>query len=432
MGLDPDRGGCRRRLPARDRERPRPRGEAAGDRSAIAARALAVPRGGGVRDPGHHRPPRDAADHLPVHPRRAAVAGPKRRPKGPRAAVREGGSNRPRGGRAAFRNRVLLLRIARFAAPYRSSLLGLAALIVVGTALPLAPPVLVRSVVDDLIAGESFSDVRTPIGLFLVFGLVAVAANFVGQVLAARVGFHVIADLQRILFDRFAAMPLGFFTTVRPGTLVSRMTNDVYATEPLFTTIVASALSNAVTLVGAAVVLILVDVRLALIFLLIPLVLLPIRFAEAKINDQLRRSFEENSRLSSSIESLLTRDGILLARQAGQMGAETGRFAALTESLRALSVLGARWRAAVGASYDTVFNLTTAGVLALGAWLVTSGDASVGTLLLFLLYVRLTQGAVSGLAGLRYPTRRAEIAFQRVFDVLDTPAQRPRSLDGQE
>ena len=55
LGLDADSGRHLRGISPRDRQRPRPGGEAPGDRAAPAQRRLTVPHGGGDR-PGHHRP----------------------------------------------------------------------------------------------------------------------------------------------------------------------------------------------------------------------------------------------------------------------------------------------------------------------------------------------------------------------------------------
>nr|MDT0658190.1 ABC transporter ATP-binding protein [Micromonospora sp. DSM 115978] len=320
-----------------------------------------------------------------------------------------------------LRNPVLLRRIVASSRPYRGRILLLLLFVLLGTVLPLSQPLLLREVIDELTVGEGFDAVLWPLVLIGVTGLLGVGAGFVASRIADAIGHSVTRDLQRRLFDHLVNMPLPFYTTVRPGTLVSRLTNDVYAVEPLFTSVIASALSSSVALVVAAVVLIVVDPRLAVVLLIVPLVLWPVRLAESKINTVIRWSFKHNAELSSHVESVVNRDGVLLARQSGAIDAERTRFGELAAKVRETALRLASWRAAVGSSYDLVFTVTTTALLVGGALLVTGGDISLGTLILFLLYLRQIQVPVSTLIGLRYPSFRAGAAFTRVYDVLDSP-----------
>lgn len=319
-----------------------------------------------------------------------------------------------------LRNRPLLRRIARAARPHRTRLAVLAGLVTLSTVLPLAQPLLLRSVIDGLGRQQAFSSLAVPLAAIGVCGALAVFFGFLAARQADRTGHQVVADLQRGLFDHLSRMPLPFYSTLRPGTLASRLTNDVYATEPLFTTVLVNALANGVTLVAAVTVLAVVDPRLVLILLLIPLVLLPVRRSEARINAVLGASFRQNAQLTAQAESLLNREGVLLARQSGRMEHETERFGGLAETVRATSVRLGKWRALVESGYGAVFAVVYAGLLISGAWAVSTGRATLGTLVLFLMYLRQIQGPVTSLVGLRYPAMRAGAAFSRVFDVLDS------------
>lgn len=342
-----------------------------------------------------------------------------------------------------LRNPLLLKRIFVSTRPYRGRIVALLALVLLGTVLPLSQPVLLRKVIDELAAGRGFDAVLWPLVAIGVTGLLGVAATFAASRASDAIGHSVTRDLQRRLFDHLVAMPMPFYTTVRQGMLVSRLTNDVYAVEPLFTTVIANALSSTVTLLVAAVVLIVIEPWLALVLLLVPLVLWPVRAVESRINTVIRYSFKHNAELSSHVESVLNRDGVLLARQSGALDAERERFGELAGKVRDTSLRLASWRSAVGSSFDTVFAVTTTALLVVGALLVTDGDMSLGTLVLFLLYLRQVQTPVSTLVGLRYPAFRAGAAFTRVYDVLDStlrpieehpattaPREAPAAADG--
>ena len=74
------------------------------------------------------------------------------------------------------------------------------------------------------------------------------------------------------LFTHIQGMSIGFFTRRSPGVLISRMTNDVEALNQLVTSGVVTIFSSTLTLVGVVVILLVLDVKLALItFLTFPL-----------------------------------------------------------------------------------------------------------------------------------------------------------------
>ncbi|MFF8500169.1 ABC transporter ATP-binding protein [Streptomyces anulatus] len=317
-------------------------------------------------------------------------------------------------------NRPLLRRVASAVRPFRGRVAGLAVVMTAAAAFPLMQPLLLRTVVDGLAAGHGFSSFVGVLVLIGLFGVLAVVMDFIGARVAGNLGHRIVEDLQGRLFDHLVRLPLPFYATVRPGTVASRLTNDVYATEPLFTTVLVNAFAHTVGLVGAVAVLAVVDIRLTLVLLLVPLVMIPVRKAESRINAVLGASFRQNAELTSRAETTLTRDGVLLARQSGRLAHETAGFNALATDVRATSVRLASWRAAVGAGYGGVFAVAYIVLLVGGAWLVADGRMTIGTLVLFLLYLRQIQGPVTSLVGLRYPAMRAGAAFTRVFDVLDS------------
>ena len=81
-------------------------------------------------------------------------------------------------------------------------------------------------------------------------------------------------------------MSIGFFTRRSPGVLISRMTNDVEALNQLVTDGVVTMFSSTLTLVGVVVILLVLDVKLALVtFLTFPLLL----DRQRRLPDRLRR-----------------------------------------------------------------------------------------------------------------------------------------------
>src|SRR5438552_9234233 len=78
------------------------------------------------------------------------------------------------------------------------------------------------------------------------------------------VGERILADLRTRLFGHLQRLSLGFYERNRAGVIISRLTNDVEALDQLVTDGVTSLVQNTLTLLGTAVLLFVLDWRLAL------------------------------------------------------------------------------------------------------------------------------------------------------------------------
>jgi ATP-binding cassette, subfamily B, bacterial len=145
----------------------------------------------------------------------------------------------------------------------RTALLGLS-LALVFTGLSLAIPVLTQRVVDDAIAGEHDERLWPYLLAMLGVGIARFVVNFFRRYATARVGIAVEARLRDMLFEAYLRYPRSFYDRHATGEVISRATNDIYPVRYFIGWGVIQAAQSAMMLVGAAVILLLVDARLAL------------------------------------------------------------------------------------------------------------------------------------------------------------------------
>ena len=82
-------------------------------------------------------------------------------------------------------------------------------------------------------------------------------------------GERVVADLRGLVFDRVLTLPLAWFHERRSGELVGRLASDVTVVEGVVGSQLSMALRNALQLIGALVMLFVIDVQLTLLMLAI-------------------------------------------------------------------------------------------------------------------------------------------------------------------
>jgi hypothetical protein len=162
-----------------------------------------------------------------------------------------------------------LSRLARLAYPYRRrAVLSVVAMVVV-TLSSLAVPYLLKVAIDGGIGAKDMTVLTWVIAAFIGVSLLNLGASYLQTYLTSWVGEHVIYDLRRQLFAHLQKLSLDFFSRQKTGWIVSRLTNDVDAIDQLVTDGVTTLVTNSLTLVGAVVLLFILDWRLALATLIV-------------------------------------------------------------------------------------------------------------------------------------------------------------------
>jgi len=167
------------------------------------------------------------------------------------------------------RTRRRLGALVRLTRRYRTRTLLSIVSLLLATATALAPPFLSKYALDDGIRRHDLTALWWIVGAFLVAGLLNWAMSYVQTYLTGWVGERILADLRNRLFDHLQRLSLGFFERNRAGVIISRLTNDVEAIDQLVTDGVTSLVQNTLTLVGTAILLFILDWRLALATLLV-------------------------------------------------------------------------------------------------------------------------------------------------------------------
>ena len=167
------------------------------------------------------------------------------------------------------RTRRRLGMLARLTRPYKARTGFSIVSLLLATATALAPPLLAKYAVDDGIRRGNLTALWWIVAAFLVAGLLNWAMSYAQTYLTGWVGERILADLRNRLFDHLQDLSLGFYERNRAGVIISRLTNDVEAIDQLVTDGVTSLVQNTLTLLGTAILLFVLDWRLALATLIV-------------------------------------------------------------------------------------------------------------------------------------------------------------------
>ncbi len=319
-----------------------------------------------------------------------------------------------------------LKALYRLARPYRGrtalaigSLLG-------ATAATLAPPYLVGRAVDEVRRGDT-SLLGWLVVSFVAAGVFGIAFSYAQTYYTGWTGERMLADLRNHLFRHLQRLSLGFFERNRAGVIISRLTNDVEALDQLVTDGVTSLVQNTLTLLGSAIVLFLLDWRLALATLTVTPAM---GLATVWFRKRSGRAYRGVRETLGAVTATLAEDiaGMRVLQSFTREPAAADNFRTVSNRYRASNMQTVVLNGLYFPFVDFLSSAATAVVLGYGGWLAFNGNVSIGTLVAFLGYLTNFFDPVQQLSQLYNTFLSAVAALDKITDVLD---EEPEVQDGE-
>ena len=313
-------------------------------------------------------------------------------------------------------------RVWRFARPYRRSILGFLATILVSSVIALVPPLLFRLIVD-----EAIPDAAKRRIVFLTVILVIVAVGdallqIVQRWYSARIGEGLIYDLRVALFDKVQSMPIAFFTRTQTGALISRLNNDVVGAQTAVTGTLGSVVSNVVIFTTTLVAMLALEWRLTLLALVVlPVFIVPAKRVGARLQEISREQMGLNASMNTQMTERFNVSGALLVKLFGRHKEETNAFGSRASRVRDIGVTAAMYGRVFFVALGLVGALGAVAIYGVGAFMVVSGGITIGTLVAMAAFVQRIYQPLTGLTNARLEVLTALVSFERVFEVLDAP-----------
>ena len=318
--------------------------------------------------------------------------------------------------------RDVVRRVWQFARPYRGMLTWFLLTIVVAALINLAPPLLIRRIIDDALPEGDSTALSVLAGLMVVAAFADAALALLGRWYSARIGEGLIFDLRVALFDHVQRMPIAFFTRTQTGALISRMNNDVIGAQRAVTDTMGSIISNVIVLTTTLGAMIVLEWRLTLLaLLLLPVFVLPAKRVGRRMQALTREQMDLNASMNTTMTERFNVSGALLVKLFGRHRVESADFGDRADRVRAIGVRSAIYGRTFFISLGLVAAVATAFIYWFGGRLVISGAITIGTLVALGTYVTRIYQPLTSLTNARIDLMTALVSFDRVFEVLDAP-----------
>ena len=303
--------------------------------------------------------------------------------------------------------------------PYRGRMILMFVALVIETGAGLAPPYLAGQAIDAGINTGDLSALDLTVAAFVGAALLYAVGTYAETYLVGWVGTRALQDLRERLFSHIQSMSIGFFTRRSPGVLISRMTNDVEALNQLVTSGVVTMFSATLTLVGVIVILLVLDVKLALItFLTLPLLALASVTFRIVSAGAYRATRERIAAVTSYLQETLS--GVRVVRSFGQEPRHVDVMTDLNEQNRDVNMKTVYLNASYFPAVELLAAIGTAVILLYGGSQAIDGAIKVGIIVSFVAYLATFFEPIQELSQLYTTYQQGMAALDKIFDLLDT------------
>jgi len=324
-------------------------------------------------------------------------------------------SDRERDGRKV----AVLRRLLPLIRPHRARFLVALVALCAASGITLVYPWAASKAVDVGMAAHTTTDLDLIVVLLIGVFVVNAALVWLRHYSVSWLGERVVADLRGMVFDRVLTLPLGWFHERRSGELVGRLASDVTVIEGVVGSELSMALRNSIQMIGAMVLLFVIDVKLTLLMLAIvpPITLTAIYFGR-RIRKMTRAVRDELAQVSGQVQESV--GAIATVQSFVREAYEAGRYRSGVERAFDRTLELVRWRSWFLSTSMTAGYVAVAAMIWLGGRALIRGELTSGALTSFFLYTFLVAEALADLAGLWGALQRAAGATDRLFAVIDT------------
>lgn len=313
-----------------------------------------------------------------------------------------------------------LKKLAAYYKPYSGLFWADMFFAMLGAAITLIIPLMVRYITGTVVEFP----VQEATGIIVRLGLVMIAmvalegfCNFFITYYGHLMGAKIEHDMRNEIFGHYQKLSFAFYDNQKVGHLLSRITSDLFDITELLHHGPEDVVISTIKLAGAFIILLMVNVKLALVAIAIVAVMLVYAIS---LNKRMKSAFKENrariADINSQIEDSLS--GIRVVKSFSNEETEMSKFKVgnarfVDSKKRSYKYMGI-YHSGMGA----FATLITVGSLIMGAYLMTTGELSTADLVTFLLYINNFTEPVKKLVNFTEQFQNGYSGYERFLEIM--------------
>lgn len=315
----------------------------------------------------------------------------------------------------------------RFVKPYTWEIILTILIGIVKFAIPLFIPLLIKIVLDDIIAADHLTDAEKTKELFywlggtiIVFFIIRPPIEYYRQYFAQNVSNKVLFDIRKQIYAHLQRLSLRYYANTRAGDVISRVINDVEQTKNFIMTGLMNVWLDLATIVIAIGIMFAMDVKLTLVALIaFPFYAFSVKFFFGKLRSLTRKRSQALAGVQSYLHERVA--GMSIIKSFTLEKHEQKLFDEANGEFLEKALDHTRWNAKSFAVVNTITDVAPLLVIAYAGYQVINGSLSIGTMVAFIAYIERLYGPLRRLVSSSTMLTQSIASMDRMFELIDEP-----------
>jgi ATP-binding cassette, subfamily B, bacterial MsbA len=284
------------------------------------------------------------------------------------------------------------------------------------------PPLVIRSIIDDVIPNKDSSAMVT--ALLILLGLLIVRLVF--DVTAIRcmqyASQRTMLDFRTRLIRHVQSLPMKFHDNYQSGKLTASLISDVQKMQAMVSQSVNNLILNGLTILGSLTMMLILEWRLGLvIFFLFPIYAFTFFTVKTKAKKIQIKTSKLLAEVAGNISEVIR--GIKVVKSLGRERYESRRFMGLFRGIltQHLKTVGLNIRCGVIA--QSLGTIMTCAMLGLGSVLIWEGKTTLGSFVAFLSYLNMLLGPMQVITNFSPTLADGLAGFSRIKELLNEDSE---------
>ncbi len=311
--------------------------------------------------------------------------------------------------------------------PFKKWLAFCLLLLAVSKVIYLIGPNLIRRAIDVDITGSDYNGLLLTVGFYVLIQALFLIINYIFRVRMEIIGQKIMTGLRKLLFDHIMRMSVSFFDRNPTGRLMARVESDTEALRMMFTNTVVAMIGSVLLVFGMFFWMFIISPRLAaVVALFIPILSVLIyvyhRYTTPKWLVIRKRMADITATLTELLQGMQIIQIFARIKDARRRLYDANRRKYETEIRAELFVV---------LTFNIIFFTETmiiALVLYVGSQWAGVGQLTIGTLVMFIAYIRMFFEPVHMVAEEIAVVQKAVAGAKRIFSLLDTDEMVPEPV----
>lgn len=316
-------------------------------------------------------------------------------------------------------------RYLKFVKPYKWLIALTIVIGIIKFAIPLFMPVLMKIVIDNIIASPELSAEEATRQLFywiggtmLLFFIIRPPIEYYRQYYAQYVSNKILYDIRENLYAHLQKLSLSYYANTRAGEVISRVINDVEQTRNFVMIGLMNVWLDLATIVIAIGIMLTMDIPLTIVTLLaFPFYGYSVKHFFGKLRTLTRKRSQALANVQSYLHERVS--GVSVIKSFALEEVEQKRFNETNDEFLEKAVDHTKWNAKAFAVVNTITDVSPLLVLAYAGYQVINEQLSVGTMVAFIAFIERVYSPLRRLVNSSTALTQSFASMDRVLELME-------------